>query len=98
MRARHAVLLTPSKSSAPTQLLSREHFVRVSPLAATLIDLPASVANNRLTGDLSPLAATASKITALVLGWVENSVFLSDSRGFGVAGSFSPCAFALTAW
>ena len=41
---------------------------------------------------------TGSKITALVLGWVEDSVDRSDSRGFGVAGSFSPCAFALTAW
>src|SRR5713101_7386990 len=58
----------------------------------------ASVANKRLTACLSYLDATGSKITALVLGWVENSVFLSDSRGFGVAGSFSPCAFALTAW
>src|SRR6266403_517104 len=36
MLARQAVLLAPSKSSCPTQLLSRQHFVRVSPLAATL--------------------------------------------------------------
>src|SRR6266436_185404 len=36
MLARQAVLLAPSKSSHPTQLLSRQHFVRVSPLAATL--------------------------------------------------------------
>ena len=28
-----------------------------------------------------------SKITALVLGWVEDSVDRSDSRDFGVAGS-----------
>ena len=32
---------------------------------------------------------TGSKITALVLGWVEDSVLRSDSRGFGVAGSSS---------
>jgi hypothetical protein len=29
-----------------------------------------------------------SKITALVLGWAEDSMVRSDSRGFGVAGSF----------
>jgi hypothetical protein len=39
-----------------------------------------------------------SKITALVLGWVEDSVFRSDSRVLGVAGSFVQCAFASTAW
>src|SRR5712664_2198514 len=53
--------LIPSESSAPTQLLSRQHFVRISPLAATLMDLPASVADNRLTARLSPLAATLTK-------------------------------------
>src|SRR5882762_7348760 len=36
MRPRHAVLLTASKSFHPTQLLYRQHFVRVSPLDATL--------------------------------------------------------------
>src|SRR5712692_7773055 len=72
MRPRHAVLLTPSnlcafarflreESSHPTQLLSRRHSVRVSPLAATLMDLPASVANKRLTVGLSPLDATLTK-------------------------------------
>ena len=39
----------------------------------------------------------ARKITALVLGWVEDSVVRSDSRGFGVVGSFSQYAFALIA-
>src|ERR1700731_2447171 len=29
-----------------------------------------------------------SKITVLVLGWVEDLVVRSDSQGFGVAGSF----------
>ncbi len=41
---------------------------------------------------------TGSKITALVLGWVEDSAFRSDSQGFGVAGSFSRCAFAWIVW
>src|SRR6266850_5405978 len=61
MLARQVALLTPSESSAPTQLLSCQHFVRVSPLPATLMDLPASVANKRLTAELSPLAATLTK-------------------------------------
>ena len=39
-----------------------------------------------------------SKITALVLGWAEDSVVRSDSRGCGVAGSFSKCAFASIVW
>ena len=39
---------------------------------------------------------TGSKITALVLGWVETLVFRSDSRGFGVAGSSSQCVLAST--
>ncbi len=45
-------------------------------------------------GECSP----ASKITALVLGWFENSVVRSDSRGFGVAGSFLPCACVSIVW
>ncbi len=63
MRPRHAVLLTPSKSSHPTQLLYRQSFVRVSPLDATLMVSPASVANKRLTAWLSPLDATLTKKT-----------------------------------
>jgi len=36
MRLRHAVLLTSSKSSHPTQLPSRQHIVRITSLDATL--------------------------------------------------------------
>jgi hypothetical protein len=61
MLARHVVLLTPSKSSHPNPLLSRQHFALISPLTATLMDLPASVANKRLTARLSPLDATLIK-------------------------------------
>src|SRR2546427_3106154 len=68
MLARHAVLLTPPKSSRPPQLLFRQQLAptcpekrSVTPLAATLMDLPASVANKRLTAWLSPLAATYTK-------------------------------------
>src|SRR6266403_2062931 len=34
------------------------------------------------------------KITALVLGWVEDSVVRSNSRGFGVAEASSKCGVA----
>src|SRR5258708_4762560 len=65
MRPRHAVLLTPSKSLGLSQLLSRQHHASVSPLAATLMGLPASVANKRLTVGLSPLDATLTKNTGV---------------------------------
>src|SRR6266478_3753694 len=62
MRPRHAVLLlTPPKSSHPSQSLPRQQSASVSPLAATLMDLPASVANKRLTVGVSPLDATLTK-------------------------------------
>src|SRR5882762_6110630 len=62
MRPRHVVLLTLSKSPRPTQLPSRQHIVRVSPLDATLMCYPVNVANKRLTVGLSPLDATLTKI------------------------------------
>src|SRR5260370_37920572 len=58
MLARPAVPLTPPKSFHPFPLPSRQPSATVSPLAATLIDLPASVANKRLTVRLSSLDAT----------------------------------------
>src|SRR2546427_8427336 len=66
MLVRHAVLLTPSNSSRPFQLLSRQRLAFLNPLAATLMDFPASVANKRLTAGLSPLDATLTKNTR---GW-----------------------------
>src|SRR6266403_5177462 len=61
MRARQIVLLAPPKSPHPTQLLPRQYFAPVSPLAATLMESPASVANKRLTARLNPLPATLTK-------------------------------------
>jgi hypothetical protein len=61
MCARQAVLPTPSESSALHHLLSCKHLVRISPLAATLMDLPASVAYKRLTAELSPLDPALTK-------------------------------------
>src|SRR5882672_6754130 len=61
MRARQVVLLAPPKSLHPKPLLSRQHFVPVSPLAATLMDPTASVANKRLTAKLNSLDATLTK-------------------------------------
>jgi hypothetical protein len=70
MRVAHAVLLTPPKSSYPSQLLSRQQPGPVSPLAATLMDLPASVANKRLTVRVSPLDATLTKNRGRSVLWL----------------------------
>jgi hypothetical protein len=61
MLALQVVLLTPSKSSHPLSLLSRQQTAPISPLAATLMDLHASVANKRLAVGLTPLDATLTK-------------------------------------
>src|SRR5438445_7722399 len=58
MLARQVVLLTSSEFFHRTQLPSRQQSTAVNPLAATLMDFPASVANRRLTPGLSPLDAT----------------------------------------
>jgi len=63
MLARQVVLPTPPNSSHPRPLLSRQQSVGISPLSATLMDLPASVANKRLTARLNPLDATLTKNT-----------------------------------
>src|SRR5712692_2314850 len=53
--AYHGPLTCPGLvSSLPT--------IALSPLAATLMDIPASVANKRLTARLNPLDATLTKI------------------------------------
>ena len=61
MLARQVVLLTSSESFHPTQLPSRQQYTPATPLAAALIDFPASVADKRLTAWLSPLDATLTK-------------------------------------
>ena len=58
-----AVLLTPPNFCHPRPLLSRQQSIGISPLSATLMDLPASVANKRLTARLNPLDATLTKNT-----------------------------------
>ncbi len=68
MRPRHAVLLTPSASSRAIAApfctdhcsLTAVHYP-LSPLDATLMGSPASVANKRLTVWLNPLDATLTK-------------------------------------
>src|SRR6266851_3481050 len=61
MRPRHAVLLIPPKSSHPSQFRSRQLSAPVTSLAATLMNLPASVANKRLAAGLTSLDATLTK-------------------------------------
>ena len=80
MLARQAALLTPTRSSHPRRLLSCQHVAHANPLAATLMHLPASVANKRLTVELSPLAATLTKNR----GWGQSG---SDSPLYG---AFNP--------
>ncbi len=53
----------PCRHYTPT--LSEVYNPALTPLAATLMDFPASVANKRLTAGLSPLAATLTKNTGV---------------------------------
>jgi hypothetical protein len=48
-------------SPRPTRFLSCQYHYPINPLDATLMDLPASVANKRLTSKLTPLNATLTK-------------------------------------
>ena len=50
MPARQVVLLTPPKSSHPRPLLSCQHFVPVSPLAATLMESPCKCCKQKSYG------------------------------------------------
>jgi len=63
MPARLVVLPNRPRPSHPRWLLSRQHRACVSPLVATLMNLPASVANKRLTAQLNLLDATLTKNT-----------------------------------
>ncbi len=63
MLARQTVLLTPPTSSRPAPVTFSPSARPLTPLAATLMDFPASVANKRLTAGLSPLPATLTKNT-----------------------------------
>ena len=80
MARRRVVLLTPPKSPHPTQLLSRQHSIPVSPLAATLMNLLASIAYKRLTAELSPLDSALTK---------------NRGVGCALNSSFSPSTFNL---
>jgi hypothetical protein len=64
---------TPSTARHPRALLYRQHRAAISPLPATLTDHPASVANKRLTENLTPLDATLTKYRGL-------GVFLTFQR------------------
>src|SRR6267142_1353487 len=73
MGTRRVVLLTPPKSSHLRPLLSHQHNAPISPLVATLMNLPASVANKELTELLNPLAATLTKNRGWGVLWLTNS-------------------------
>src|SRR5882672_5802730 len=80
MGTRQVVLLTPPRSSHLRPLLSRQHNAPISPLAATLMNLPASVANKELTGSLSPLAATLTRNRGWGVLWLTNSLQALTSK------------------
>jgi hypothetical protein len=75
MVARLAVTLTPPKTFHPSQLNSSQQSALVSPLAATLMDLPASVANKRLTTGVSSLDATLTKNRGVGPLWLTSYSF-----------------------
>jgi hypothetical protein len=52
---------SPPKACHTGSVLSRQHRAPLSPLPAILMDHPASVANKRLTKNLTPLDATLTK-------------------------------------
>ena len=84
---------TPSNSSHPRPLLSRQHLAPLSPLPATLTDHPASVANKRLTENLTPLDATLTKNTG-----VGVSIIISPATKFQSLLCFQPltnCTFSI---
>jgi len=97
MASRRAVILTPSRSSHPTQLLSRQQSAPISPLAATLMDLPASVANKRFIRLLSPLAATLTKNTGVGDPFSRRSDLKtfrrSDAATLALLSCFAPRVF-----
>src|SRR6267378_2881719 len=78
MVARQAVPLTPSESLGLAKLPSYQQSSRLTPLAATLVDSTASVANKRLTSRLTPLDATLTKNRG------EGSQLRLTSYSFGV--------------
>src|SRR6266481_5797068 len=61
MASPHAVLLTPPKSSGPTQLPSCKQVAPVSPLDSTLLNSVVSAENKELTENLSLLDSTLTK-------------------------------------
>jgi hypothetical protein len=75
---------TPSNSSHPWPLLSRQRTAPVNPLSATLMKLPASVANKRLTAKLTPLAATLTKNRGVGVAAFQR--FNRSARSAGIAG------------
>src|SRR5260370_1337965 len=93
--SRQAVLLTPPRSSHPSRLLSRQHFACANPLAATLMHLPASVANKRFTARLSPLAATLTKKTGYLLQAKSFSLFFFPVLSSTPLGASEPLRLPL---
>ena len=93
--ARQVVLLTSSESFHPTQLLFRQQSTPVSPLTATLMDFPASVANKRLTAGLSPSDATLTKNRGVGAFMVNQLPLVPTSRRSNVPTLLQTSLFAI---
>src|SRR6266478_8741111 len=97
MCARQAAPFSPPNLSHLLALLSRQQGALVSPLAATLMDPPASVAYKRLTAELTPLDATLTKNRGWGVLWLTRHPTNGVCPGFLVAslptthGSLSSC-------
>ncbi len=87
----NSVVSYPYKNEYPARIRvpsdhreSRASLAPLSPLAATLMDLPANVVNKRLTSSLNPLDATLTKNRGWVPGralWATQSpIFPNDWR------------------
>jgi len=90
MLAHYAVPSNPSKPSHLSPLHSHQH-AALTPLAATLIHSPASVANKGLTETLNPLDATLTKKRGggrvdFLLPRIVHAALARDSSPFALYG------------
>jgi hypothetical protein len=98
-----AAVKTPISQEALDQLLAKRGPTPpgfLNPAKNRMLYFEANLANEeRSFAGTMRFDPAGSKITALVLDSdVEDWVVRSDSRGFGVGGSSSKCAFASIVW
>jgi hypothetical protein len=93
----------------PHRVIGNVYYVGSKGLASYLITTPQGhiLINSSMDANVPPIRDsieklgfrfTGSKITAAVLGWVEDSVIRSDNPDVGVAESFSRCVDTWIVW